>query len=252
MKIYRIEETGSTNAWMKERAGVLESPSMVTARCQTAGRGQRGNSWESEPGKNLTFSVFYRPRRLRASRQFLLSETVSLAMVDVLDQYGVAATVKWPNDIYVADGKVAGILIENSILGTDLSWAVIGIGLNVNQREFLGDAPNPISMLQHSGRAEDYDLEEISQATALAIENRLEIMEGELAGSLAPGIHEEYKRRLWRGDGAWHPYREAATGLEFEARIVDVEEGGMLSLQDRGGELRRYAFKEVTALLDPL
>ena len=113
---------------------------MVTAYRQTAGQGQRGNSWEAEPGKNLTFSILYRPAGLPPMAQFAMSEAVALAVVDFLGVHGLEAKVKWPNDIYVGDRKICGILIRHSITATCVDYSVIGVGINANQTEFLSDA----------------------------------------------------------------------------------------------------------------
>ncbi len=131
---------------------------VLMAREQTAGRGQRGNSWEAAPGMNVTMSVMLRPQGLPAAAQFAISEAVAMGVVDLLDSLGVdGARVKWPNDIYVGDRKVCGILIENSLCGTIVGRSVAGVGLNVNQREFVGGAPNPVSLRQLLGR--DLDVE---------------------------------------------------------------------------------------------
>ncbi len=131
---------------------------VVAAREQTAGRGQRGNTWESGPGLNLSFSIVLRPGDLHAVRQFCISEAVALAVAETVEEElrsnGVddPVYVKWPNDIYVGDRKICGILIENTVTGTHIDKSVVGIGLNVNQREFHSDAPNPVSIIQLTAR----------------------------------------------------------------------------------------------------
>ena len=118
MNYLELEETASTNTYATQHAGELADMTMVTARRQSAGRGQRGNSWESEPGRNLTFSLFFRPpRSLHPRSQFFISEAVALAIADALAGRGVEAMVKWPNDIYCGDRKICGILIEHSLFG---------------------------------------------------------------------------------------------------------------------------------------
>ncbi|MDE7409349.1 MAG: biotin--[acetyl-CoA-carboxylase] ligase, partial [Muribaculaceae bacterium] len=117
MKILHLDEVDSTNVYIMRNVAELEAPVMVTAYRQTAGQGQRGNSWEAEPGKNLTFSIFYRPVGLPPIAQFSMSEAVSLAVVDFLAGHGIEAKVKWPNDIYVDDRKICGILIRHSVMG---------------------------------------------------------------------------------------------------------------------------------------
>lgn len=152
MNLRLLESVDSTNNYAKANAASLPSPTMVVAREQTAGRGQRGNSWESEPGANLTFSVFVRLPEFPARRQFAVSEAVALAVADTLGVFGVQAKVKWPNDIYVGDRKICGILIEHALMGAELMHTVIGVGINVNQKRFLSPAPNPVSMRQLLGK----------------------------------------------------------------------------------------------------
>ncbi len=204
----------------------------LMAREQTAGRGQRGNSWEAEPGKNITLSVMLRPDNLPALRQFEISEAVALGVADTVESLGIeGVAVKWPNDIYVGDRKIAGILIENSIRGANIAYSVAGIGLNVNQTEFRSDAPNPVSIAQLTGRS--YDLVELASAMVSRILDRLGRVN-----------HAEYRRRLWRGTGLWR--WTTPDGNEFEAEIVDVAPDGMLTLS---GCPRPFAFKQLSPLL---
>jgi biotin--[acetyl-coA-carboxylase] ligase len=243
MKILRLESTGSTNTYVRERLGELEIPTLVWARGQTAGRGQRGNSWEAEPGKNLTCSVALRPSTVPARRQFSVSEGVALAVSDLLEEiWGIVAKVKWPNDIYVADRKIAGILIENAVMGESLLHSVAGIGLNVNQEQFLSDAPNPVSVKQLTGRSTP--VEEVVLRLSAAIERRMsqcETPEGR------ERLHGEYMSRLWRGDGGLYRWRDTASGEEFEAAILSVAQMGHLTLRTADGDERTFAFKEVEA-----
>ena len=117
MKIKWIDKVDSTNTYLKEHPSEVPAGTMLAARTQKAGRGQRGNSWESEPGKNLTFSFRAENLPLRPSEQFAVSEATALAIVALLRDYDIEAKVKWPNDIYVGNRKICGILIENSIMG---------------------------------------------------------------------------------------------------------------------------------------
>lgn len=202
------------------------------AREQTAGRGQRGNSWEAEPGKNITLSLILRPEQLPAMRQFELSEAVALAVADTVESLGIGhVAVKWPNDIYVGDRKIAGILIENTLSGNLISRSIVGIGLNVNQREFHSDAPNPVSALQLTGR--EHNVEDLALRMVQRILDRLSL-----------DNHSEYRRRLWRGTGIW-PWR-TAQGQTFSAAIADVEPDGHLRLS---GNHPPFAFKEIHPVL---
>ena len=150
MRIEWLDECVSTNTQVTEYP-LSEEGVIVAARCQTGGRGQKGNSWEAQPGKNLTFSAMWKPRGIAAREQFSISEAVALAVVDFLEDAGINAKVKWPNDIYVDDRKICGILIEHSVMGTEISRTIAGVGINVNQREFLSGAPNPVSMASIAG-----------------------------------------------------------------------------------------------------
>ncbi len=245
MKLLNLEETESTNTYAAAHAAELENWTTVSARRQTGGRGQRGNSWESEEGKNLTFSVFFRPEEFRARDQFSLSEAVALAVVGALGDEGVEALVKWPNDIYVGDRKICGLLLEHAVMGMNLTHTVAGAGINVNQTIFRSDAPNPVSIKQLTGR--DTDRETLLDNVTKRIRENCEKAYSE-AGRR--DLHREFLKKMWRNDGKFHPF-SLPDGQRFEARIGDVEPGGLLVLEDRDGRLRRFAFKEVSFLTEP-
>ena len=237
METLWLEETDSTNNYLKDNWGSVKPMTLVVAVNQTAGRGQRGNSWESEPGKNLTFSFYFSPEGVRPAEQFVVSEAVSLAMVRTLEEYGISAEVKWPNDIYVGDRKICGILIENSIFGDSISRCFVGIGLNVNQEKFVSDAPNPVSMTMLTGKR--YCLEEVLACFGRKMERYMACLADRLA------LHREYKTMLWRRAGA-HPFRDNSNGEIFSAFIEDIKLSGHLVLRDNyTNGLRTYAFKEV-------
>lgn len=238
-----LEEVDSTNSYVSRHASELSDFTFVTAHRQTAGRGQRGNSWEAEEGKNLTFTLYHRPAGIAARNQFAVSEATALAVVEYLAEEGIEAKVKWPNDIYVGNRKIAGILIEHSILGRDIEHSRIGVGLNVNQTEFRSDAPNPVSMVQISG--EERDLNRASAQLGVILERRL-LYAATPAGREA--LHEEFLSKLWRGDGKAYPFRERESGREFSGRILTVASDGHLHLAD-GPATRIYAFKEVEFLI---
>lgn len=151
--IYRIAETTSTNDDAKRPE--YRHGDIVWAERQTAGRGQRGHSWTSPEGENLTFTLVLEPVFLPVGEQFLLSEAVTLALTDTFAAFGIDARIKWTNDIYVGDKKLVGILIEHSYSGPTLARTIAGIGINVNQRAFDPALPNPVSMAVASGRTFD-------------------------------------------------------------------------------------------------
>lgn len=236
MKIIRLESVDSTSSYLQSVAAECDHGTVVIAREQTAGRGQRGNHWESEPGKNLTFSLMLRPIDILASEQFAISEAVALGIATTLEQHlGQPVEVKWPNDIYVGDSKICGILIENAISGRGITRSIAGIGINVNQAEFRSDAPNPVSMRQLSGH--EFDLDTMLSETVSAILANLELPHDTL--------HTLYQSRLYRRNGP-HPYRDCLRGTDMMAEIVNVAPDGMLTLRDQEGTERVYAFKEVS------
>lgn len=224
-KIVHLDETDSTNRWLREQGG--EEDMVVVADSQTAGRGCGTNTWESEAGQNLTFSLLVHPTMVPANAQFLISMAISLCIADVLGDYFGEVSIKWPNDIYWRDRKLCGILIEQQLSGSLIRQSIIGIGLNVNQTVFVSDAPNPVSMSQILGH-------EVS---------REEVLEKILSRfSLEAVDRDRYRSLLYRREG-YHPYSDA--NGTFEARLLTVEDDGHLLLCDREGRQRRYAFKEV-------
>lgn len=249
MEIIKIESTDSTSSHLAGIAEGCAHGTAVMARVQTAGRGQRGNSWEAEPGMNITLSLLLRPEGIEPARQFIISQAVSLAIVEMLDSFIEADTVsiKWPNDIYVNDSKIAGILIENVISGSAISRSIVGVGLNVNQTEFLSDAPNPVSLKQLLPKV-DFNVDVLAEVMVSDILGKVdqalssECEAGEISG--------EYFARMWRGDGYYHRYYDHTRGLYMNARIDSVAASGHITLTDQAdGVARTYAFKEISAVL---
>ncbi len=232
--VTRLDSVTSTNT--AARDAHYGHGDIVVAESQSAGRGQRGNSWESAPGENLTFSLVVTPRFLPAGEQFLLSVAVSLALADTLAGYGIDARVKWPNDIYVAGRKVAGILIENDILGENLSRSIIGIGLNVNQREFPAALPNPVSMALAANKK--FDLVEILERFRAAFFARYASLEADNGATLMA----DYHARLYLLD-VQAAYRDA--NGEFAGTIRRVLPSGEIEVEHSGGGTQRYLFKEL-------
>jgi BirA family biotin operon repressor/biotin-[acetyl-CoA-carboxylase] ligase len=244
MELRHFEELDSTNAslrqlLMEER---LPDETVVLADYQSAGRGQAGTVWESAPGLNLTFSLLiYHLPPFPARYHFLLSQAVSLSLKSALEEQLPAGaeslfTVKWPNDIYWRDSKVAGILIENDITETEFYHSIIGIGVNINQLIFTGDAPNPISLRQITGEEHDRlrfldRFLEHFRSHRPAIRNVRTVE-----------IREMYHNALYRR-GETCRFRDA--GGEFTAVLDRVLSGGHLRLRFPDDETHCYAFKEI-------
>lgn len=240
--LIHIRETNSTNNYLqtvcaKEK---VEEFTTVVADFQTSGRGQRGNSWESEPFKNLLFSFVLFPEFLEARRQFLISQIVSLAIKEELNTYTDDISIKWPNDIYWKEKKICGILIENDLMGRNINQSIAGIGININQEEFHSLAPNPVSLYQITGK--QYDIFEVLKNIMLRIQSYYKLLQKD---EIAP-IVTQYEKSLFRKEGM-HRYRDA--NGEFLARIVCVEPEGRLILEDEMQNQRGYIFKEVEYLL---
>lgn len=250
MRRIHLEKVDSTNNHLRrliDRGEAGDGLLLVDTDEQYAGRGQRGNSWESETGKNLSFSVLCHPQRIVPSRQFAISEAMALAVVETLA--GLEGTtnpeksrfsVKWPNDIYYDDKKICGTLIECDLQGKTIRNCIIGTGLNVNQTLFISDAPNPVSLCQVFGR--EFDRETLLEQ----IVNHFEKLLHQLEAGKGDMVHETYKQWLYRRTGT-HAYEDAVG--RFEAEIADVEPSGFLVLRDADGHLRRYEFKEVKFLV---
>ena len=233
--IYRFDTLGSSNDEACKPQYV--EGDIILAQCQTAGRGQRGHTWESREGENLTFSLLLEPLFLSPSEQFLISECVALGVCDALLHYGIEAQIKWTNDIYIGDRKLAGILIEHKLQGSALARTVAGIGLNVNQKAFSDDLPNPISMAQATGR--EFDREEVLQTVATSLMARYE----QLREGGAKDLQADYHQRLYRL-GQEHCYA-LPDGSRFRGIIRGVEPTGALRIENERGELLSFLFKEV-------
>jgi len=237
-QIIHLPEVVSTNISLRERINGRSLPegSVVWADCQTAGRGQMGNGWESEPGKNLTFSTVLYPDVIAVNRQFLISQITALGVKKTLDPYTPDITIKWPNDIYWKDKKICGMLIENDLAGNTIYCSIQGIGINLNQSRFYSNAPNPVSLSQITG--DQYDPEEILHEFLSHFYSYYLLLLQEKEDE----IRQLYKNALYRGNG-FYPYEDE--NGEFKACIEDIEPTGHLILRLTDNSQRRYAFKEV-------
>lgn len=235
-------ETDSTNSLLISSVKKEELPEGYTIYTdfQTAGKGQIGNHWESERGKNLLFSTLLYPKHILMAKQFTLSEIASLALLKALNKLSNGFSIKWANDIYYKDKKIAGILIENSIQRDFIKHSVIGIGLNVNQETFSTNIPNPISLknILHKEIDREKLLEEI-HTNILALYSTYSAEE----------LHQEYLENLYRKD-TYYPYKDTATNQVFKAKIESVALDGKLTLSTKNNIQKSYYFKEVEFLFN--
>lgn len=237
--IYHINNTTSTND--EARGEQYKHMDVIWSEHQTAGRGQRGHSWHSTEGENLTFSVVLHPTFLPIVEQFLLSEVVALALVDAMAEYGIECRIKWTNDIYARDSKLVGVLIEHSLAGDTLARTIVGIGLNVNQTEFPSDLPNPTSMaLQRSAK---FDREGVLRCFMHKLEEWYDVL---LLGDKQL-VETTYVSRMYHLLEE-HPYM-LPSGEIIRARIRGVRPSGELILEHHDGIVREYAFKEIEFVL---
>lgn len=238
-EIISLAETESTNQYVKEllATGKPKEGTVVVADFQTRGRGQKGNGWHSQKGENLLFSLLIYPSGIAPNRQFIISRVISLALLRTLGKYADGVKIKWPNDIYIGKRKIAGILIENSLLGRNISDSIIGVGLNVNQTVFPEDLPNPISLRQLTSELHDRSLM-LSQILACFFQIYDEVKNGD-----SSSVEDEYLQNLFQID-EFCSYKDE--NGRFEARITDVQPTGHLVMRTREtDEERIYAFKEV-------
>jgi BirA family biotin operon repressor/biotin-[acetyl-CoA-carboxylase] ligase len=244
--IIEIEQTASTNTYT---ANLLRSKkqvegTVIIAYNQTAGRGQDQNKWESEPLKNITFSIILYPVFLDPGNQFQLSKAISLGIIDylknILPEYHESIKIKWPNDIYVGDKKICGILIQNSITGSCLSDSIIGIGLNVNQSTFKSDAPNPISIKNLTEK--ELDLKECLSSLCISLNYRYNQVENHQSEI----IKQNYIDSLYRF-GEWSKYK--IDDCILIAKINGISTYGQLLLEDKNGNNYTCNIKEVTYIL---
>ena len=254
----------STNTQAAREISQAPDGTVWIADFQTAGRGQRGNRWESAKCENLTFSILFKPTFLSPAQQFAISEVAAIGVCRYLCSKGLPAQIKWPNDIYIGNKKICGMLIEHSISGDKLAGSIIGIGLNLNQREFSSDAPNPTSLLLET------EAPASSNVPERRYDRREELSEllgyiftayGELEEGHAGELNQEYLDCLYRFN-QWHqfieidanapadmPVEKMAAGRTITARITGVDPYGCVILEHQDGTLHTYPFKGIRYLL---
>jgi BirA family biotin operon repressor/biotin-[acetyl-CoA-carboxylase] ligase len=244
-KLIRYNQLDSTNAEairLYQENKAIEG-TVIIADGQTGGKGYGSNKWESEQGKNLTFSILLKPYFLEPSEQFIITQLISLSIQENLESIlrKKSVTIKWPNDIYVGDKKIAGILIQNFIKGNAIDMSVIGVGINASQKKFISDAPNPTSIIIESGM--DCPLDNL-------LDDILETFSRYISGFKTNGSFslttKLYLNKLYRfGKKTIYKDKQGT----FMATITGVNEYGQLQLIDDTGSKRVYGFKEIEFML---
>ena len=237
-KLIYCENTLSTNTFA---SGLLQNDpvaegTIIHTNFQLAGRGQKGNRWESEAGKNLLFSIVLFPNMVSPEDQFIISMFISLGICDFLKMFITGCKIKWPNDIYAGDDKIAGILIENSISGESISNSIVGIGLNINQVSFPEDIPNPVSLKMLTGK--DHDPDYCLKQIAICLDIRYKQL---LAGNRTE-IRTDYISSLFRLN-EWCNFI-TGSGLLY-GKINSVAHSGCLQIEDERKNIHEFQFKEV-------
>lgn len=240
-EIIRLKEVGSTNSYIMDWLAreKLKEGTVVLADYQTAGRGIDGSKWESEPEQNLTFSFILYPTFLAPEAQFYLNKIISLSLSDLVHELlpkhdGIR--IKWPNDIYIGNKKVAGTLIQNGVKGSGFDYSIIGIGLNVNQITFPAGSGNPVSLKAIATAG--FILEDVFRLTLTTMENRLnQLIRGELRE-----IDKDYLDRLYRFNQLAGYILE---GKSIKAKITGVNRYGQLVLEIPGEKIIECDLKEV-------
>jgi len=242
-ELYEFPELASTNAYATELVA-KSKPSegtVITTYKQVRGKGQAGSYWESEPDKNISMSLILHPRFLEARNQFVLNQAISLGVLDFVKTYiNSNAKIKWSNDIYIYDKKVAGILIQNALMAKKIQSSIIGIGININQTEFVSDAPNPTSFKLEIGK--EFNLEELLEMLCWKIEIRYL----QLKANSIKKIKSEYLDNLYRymEDTLYQVPDEDV----FQGKIIGVGEFGKLLLETKEG-VRTFNTKEVKFII---
>lgn len=236
-----LDRVDSTNSYCMKMATENEPEGLtVAAFFQENGRGQRGSSWESRDGLNLTFSLLLRPTFLRVEEQFALSKAIALSVCEWINSAGASAKIKWPNDIYIGNSKVCGILIENSFSSATLDVSVVGIGLNLNQIVFSEDLPNPTSMKLITGN--DFQ----PAAAMVELVKNIQNLYAKLRLSDKSDIDTLYLNKLYRF-GEFFDFKTSE--VPFRAKIVGVKNTGELILETEIGQQMFFAFKEVSFII---
>ncbi|MEL6924320.1 MAG: biotin--[acetyl-CoA-carboxylase] ligase [Bacteroidota bacterium] len=246
---HHFSQLPSTNLYATELLSKSKPPegTIITTDEQTDGRGQIGSRWESEAGSNITLSAILYPRFLLARDQFCLNMAISLAVADCIRQVlpagspPAALRIKWPNDIYYLQYKIAGILIQNQLSGSSIQSSVVGIGINVNQQDFDDAIPNAGSLRRISGK--QYEIESLIPILCAQLEHRYLQLRQQRRDLLRTNYLEnlfQYQQEAWYAD---------AQGHRFRGRVVGVDPSGKLQVE-RGGHVHAFEIKQIRFLIN--
>ena len=240
-----IEEIDSTQNAFQGHIQAYDNLSVVAAESQTAGRGQRGNTWLSGKGLNLTFSILMKfgadnIPEIKATDQFDITRAATMGVIRYLGSKGIEGKVKWPNDIYVRNKKICGMLIENVLKGNLIEYSIIGIGLNVNQRDFPVQLANPTSMAIVTEK--EYELKPELQSLCSCL------TEAFCNGIGTTEQARSYEEKLFRKD-VFHDFVLCSDGTVFTGRILGTTKSGLLRMENKNGELKEFAFKEISYII---
>jgi len=246
--IINIDKVVSTNSYAQQllESGDLHDGDVISTRFQESGRGQGNNFWESEPDSNLLISIILEPHMISASQQFVLTQLVSFAIADIVKEFVpqdselLKAKIKWPNDIYIGNKKVAGVLFQNFIKGNKIEYSIVGIGINVNQKKFYSEAPNPVSIINYTN--EQIDLDELLNKLLEKVGKNYEEYRIE---KNFPILKSMYINDLYRFN-SWATYSDKRN--EFRGKIIDIDDFGRLLIESQNGEVKTFMFKEVEFL----
>lgn len=239
-QVIKLPKVNSTNTYLSQLERPLPDGSIVWALDQTNGRGQGKNVWNSEPGQNLTFSIVFYPTFLSAYQQFYVSKVVALAVSDFISLYTDKVSIKWPNDIYVTNKKIGGILLEHVIEKTYIKQTIAGIGININQAKFSGSLPNPVSLYQLSNQK--FNIEEMLGEITDLMDYRYSMLKNNELSVIDKNFNENLFQYL-------KPSLYIANGATFEGTVTGVEPTGELIIKDKAGKIRRFLHKEVEFIL---
>jgi BirA family biotin operon repressor/biotin-[acetyl-CoA-carboxylase] ligase len=241
MLIIQIDKTDSSNRYARDyiRRNGLDEPMVFAVKEQTAGKGQGINSWHSQRGKNITCSFAFKPK-ISPENQFMISQAVSLGIIDFLEQYSPNFKIKWPNDIYRNDKKIAGILIENTLSGNKIKHCIAGVGININQTDFPKELPNPNSLSHITGKV--FQVNEVLPNLIESIEKNI----SGLANDAKQKIENQYLSKLYR-------YKQKARYKdkdgEYNGMITGIDSYGRLLVRDTDKkQQKKYDFKEIVFL----